>query len=204
MFRRASFERKEGKIPMKLLHMLLSLTVLLLLSSGVQAQNVDGTERLHKQYGLFDKGKKALEIAKAAPSVWKARHTYKAISAGCDRLFSEPLRKNEHHFDRWYQQFEQGKSTPEASTLDVNCCALRQQLYASRWATESLIIQDLFPGFPVNEKAASAPIARALDAWVSYAGDKFFDSKDVISEGRHHWNTLVGICPRVIQLGIEK
>ncbi|QRM34921.1 hypothetical protein [Microvirga sp. VF16] len=189
---------------MKFLHMLISLTVLLLMSSGLHAQSVDGTERLHKQYGLFDKGKKALEVAKAAPLVWKARHTYHAISAGCDRLFSKPLGKYEYHFDRWYDQFEQGTSAPEASTLDVNCCALRQQLYSSRWATELLVVQDLFPGFPVDEKSASAPIARALDVWVSYAGDKFFDPKDIISQGRHDWNSLVGICPRVIKLGVAK
>jgi hypothetical protein len=195
MFRRASFERKQGKIPMKFLHMLLSLTVLLHLSSGVQAQSLSHQFReFHSRNGSLNQTR---EMAQSLPEMFDLGLATRTIKAGCkamnrdgrfDRALSEPTEYGSRSNDAW---------------LSLQCCNKYAASALSRgltWLAEKL---NPYKGPKLPDNIAAPSVAGSLDMLAEDGIDQSSKKlrSDLMASGRDTWEKTLNICRVAIREG---
>jgi len=196
MFRRASFEKKEGKIPMKFLHMLLSLTLLLLVSSGAHAQS------LADQWNEYNKRKfyreKIEGLYAAHPEMSDLGKAKKAIKAGCKIL------KDRGEFDNWLDRTASGEKTN--GFMELQCCQLYGVGFIARVTSALAGILNPYQGPKISPKTPGAPYLGVIDGGIGDATDAQY--KDLAGKleasGKHTWETTMKLCHRVIEVGAHR
>ncbi|WP_114944402.1 hypothetical protein [Microvirga calopogonii] len=181
---------------MKFLHMLLSLTVLVLLSTPTHAQS------LADQWNEYNKRKfyreKIEGLHAAHPAMLDLGKARKAIKAGCKTL------RSRGEFDNWLDRTASGEKTD--GFMELQCCQLYGVGFIARATSALAGILNPYQGPKIGPKTPGAAYLGVIDGGIGDATDAQY--KDLAGKleasGKHTWESTMKLCQRVIEVGAQR